>query len=96
MSTNNEQDTTRSNRPSNVHRVMTGQSNGSPINVQVMGCYWRRDDNLLLKSVHEGVDENGGKTEGEQLDECICTVQCTVYCTRIERATQEAENNIKH
>ena len=54
---------------------MTGQSNGSPINVQVMGCYWRRDDNLLLKIVHEGLDENAGKTEGEQLDECICTVQ---------------------
>ena len=47
-----------------------------------------------MKSVHEGVDENGGRAEGEQIDECICTLQCTVYCTRIERAI--AVNNIKY
>ena len=41
--------------------------------------------------VCEGEDETGGEE-----DDCICTVKCTVYCTKITSSTQEALTGIKY
>ena len=61
-----------------------------------------RDEYPLLKGAHEGEDETGVGTEGEQQqaegqhDECICTVRCTVSCTKIPSSTQEALTGIMY
>ena len=43
---------TGSNGPSNVFPVITGQSNRSPSNVQVMECCWGQDEHPLKKRTH--------------------------------------------
>ena len=57
----------RSNIPSNILLLITGQSNLPPSNVPVMGGCWGRDEHPLLKGLCEGEDETGG-----EVDECIC------------------------
>ena len=54
---------TRSNGPSNVFPVITGQSNRSPSNVPVIECCWGQDEHPLKKRTHKGDDETGGKNE---------------------------------
>ena len=55
-----------------------------------------------MKGACEREEETGGGTEGEllqaerQQDECMCTVRCTVYCTKATSSTQEALAGIKY
>ena len=51
-----------------------------------MGVCWGQDEHPLIKEVCEGEDETG-----REVDECICTVKCTAYCTGVTPGTHDNE-----
>ena len=54
---------TESNRPCNEPEVIRGQSNRFPSSTPVMGCSLGPDEHLIMKLVHEEVDEIGDKVK---------------------------------